>query len=424
MPPPPSSPPATHDPPQDDDNKVAAASSKSDASKKGGGHSFGIHASSFSDFMLKSELNQAITDCGFEGPSEVQALVIPKAILGEDFICQARSGMGKTAVFVITTLHQLTPVDGEVHVIVMCHTRELAYQIVDEYHRFTKYMPDVRTSVFYGGVPIKQNHLTLSSEPPHVVVGTPGRVLALARDKTLKLNHVKHFVLDECDKILEGVDMRRDVQEIFRMTPHEKQVMLFSATLSQEIRPVCRKFCQDPEEIFIGDKDKLTLHGLKQYYVKLEEGKKNRKLCAVLDDVDFNQVVVFVKSVSRAKELSQLLEEQNFPTICIHGGLEQEERLLRYKAFKDVKKRLLVTTDLMGRGIDIERVNVVINYDFPEDPDQYLHRVGRAGRFNTKGMGISFVASDADQEIFDKVQNGFKVTMDVCPDHIEKEHYM
>merc|ERR1711966_301924 len=206
---------------------------------------------------------------------------------------------------------------------------------------------------------------------PHVVVGTPGRILGLAREKTLKLDHIKHFVLDECDRILESLDMRRDIQEIFRATPHEKQVMMFSATLSKEIRPVCKKFCHDPVEIYVDDDTKLTLHGLQLYYVKLAEAEKNRKLNDLLD---------------------RLLTECNFPSICIHAGQKQEERIAKYKSFKEFNARILVSTDLFGRGIDIERVNVVINYDFPDESDQFLHRVGRAGRFGTKGLAISFIS--------------------------------
>jgi hypothetical protein len=252
---------------------------------------------------------------------------------------------------------------------------------------------------------------------------------------------VKHFVLDECDRLLAEVDMRRDVQAIFKATPHDKQVMMFSATLDKEVRPICRKFCQNvsavclcswvwgvrfgmwalicilnsgycylhphsfavhvplfspscnscsdmcaqPMEIFVDDDTKLTLHGLQQYYIRLDEADKNKKLNDLLDALEFNQVVIFVSKVKRAVELSRLLEDCNFPSICIHSQLKQEERISRFKAFKDFSKRILVSTDLFGRGIDIERVNIVINYDFPDQSDQYLHRVGRAGRFGTKG---------------------------------------
>nr|BAH57203.1 AT5G11170 [Arabidopsis thaliana] len=162
-----------------------------------------------------------------------------------DVICQAKSGMGKTAVFVLSTLQQIEPSPGQVSALVLCHTRELAYQICNEFVRFSTYLPDTKVSVFYGGVNIKIHKDLLKNECPHIVVGTPGRVLALAREKDLSLKNVRHFILDECDKMLESLDMRRDVQEIFKMTPHDKQVMMFSATLSKEIRPVCKKFMQD-----------------------------------------------------------------------------------------------------------------------------------------------------------------------------------
>ena len=161
-----------------------------------------------------------------------------------DIICQAKSGMGKTAVFVLATLQQLVPVEGQVDTLVLCHTRELAYQICQEYLRFSKYLPDVKVKVFFGGIPIAQHRKLLEGEVPNIVVGTPGRVLQLLQEKKLKLDHLKRFILDECDQMLEKLDMRKDVQAIFKQTPHEKQVMMFSATLAKEIRPVCRKFTQ------------------------------------------------------------------------------------------------------------------------------------------------------------------------------------
>merc|ERR1712046_139140 len=225
----------------------------------------------------------------------------------------------------------------------------------------------------------------LKSECPHILIGTPGRVLGLVREKDLKLEKLTHFVLDECDKCLDKLDMRRDVQQIFIETPKKKQVMMFSATMEQEVRGICKKFMNEPHEISIDDESKLTLHGLLQYYVKLQEKEKNRKLNDLLDALEFNQVVIFVRSVQRAIALDKLLVECSFPSISIHSGLNQEDRIARYKQFKEFQKRIMVSTDLFGRGIDIERVNIVISYDMPDDSDTYLHRVGRAGCFGTKG---------------------------------------
>nr|KAF6272828.1 DExD-box helicase 39A [Myotis myotis] len=342
-----------------------------------------IHSSGFRDFLLKPELLRAIVDCGFEHPSEVQHECIPQAILGMDVLCQAKSGMGKTAVFVLATLQQIEPVNGQVTVLVMCHTRELAFQISKEYERFSKYMPSVKVSVFFGGLSIKKD------------------------EEVLKKNY-----------------MRRDVQEIFRLTPHEKQCMMFSATLSKEIRPVCRKFMQDPMEVFVDDETKLTLHGLQQYYVKLKDSEKNRKLFDLLDVLEFNQVVIFVKSVQRCMALAQLLVEQNFPAIAIHRGMAQEERLSRYQQFKDFQRRILVATNLFGRGMDIERVNIVFNYDMPEDSDTYLHRVARAGRFGTKGLAITFVSDENDAKILNDVQDRFEVNVAELPEEIDISTYI
>ncbi|KAI0320978.1 ATP-dependent RNA helicase SUB2 [Amylostereum chailletii] len=380
----------------------------------------GIHSTGFRDFLLKPELLRAISDLGFEHPSEVQQECIPQAVLGMDVLCQAKSGHGKTAVFVLATLQQLEPVNGEVSVIVLCHTRELAFQIKNEYTRFAKYMPDVRIGTFFGGTPVSKDAELLKdkSKCPHIIVATPGRLNALIRDKVLDAKNVKHFVLDECDKMLEQLDMRRDVQEIFRATPHHKQVMMFSATLAKEIRVTCKKFMASPLEIFVDDETKLTLHGLQQHYVKLEEVGKNRKLNELLDTLEFNQ------SVARAIELDKLLVSCNFPSISIHSGLAQEERINRYTAFKAFEKRILVATDIFGRGIDVERVNIVVNYDCPPDADSYLHRVGRAGRFGTKGLAITFVFSEADQQVMSAIQSRFEVAVPELPAHIDPASYM
>ncbi|KXJ68797.1 hypothetical protein RP20_CCG001636 [Aedes albopictus] len=340
-----------------------------------------IHSSGFRDFLLKPEILRAIVDCGFEHPSEVQHECIPQAVLGMDILCQAKSGMGKTAVFVLATLQQLEPTENVPYVLVMCHTRELAFQISKEYERFSKYMPTIKVAVFFGGLPIQKDEEVLKSTNPHIIVGTPGRVLALIRNKKLNLKHLKHFILDECDKMLEQL-------------------------------------------VYVDDETKLTLHGLQQHYVKLKENEKNKKLFELLDVLEFNQVVIFVKSVQRCVALAQLLTEQNFPAIGIHRGMVQEERLSRYQQFKDFQKRILVATNLFGRGMDIERVNIVFNYDMPEDSDTYLHRVARAGRFGTKGLAITFVSDEADAKILNEVQDRFDVNITELPDEIDLSSYI
>merc|ERR1719252_365099 len=238
------------------------------------------------------------------------------------------------------------------------------------------------------------------------------------------MEKLTQFVLDECDKCLDKLDMPKDIQKIFLETPKKKQVMMFSATMTPDIRTLCKKFMQNAHEISVDEDSKLTLHGLLQYFSKLDEKAKNRKLNDLLDALEFNQVVIFVKSVQRCIALDKLLVECNFPSISIHSGLGQEDRIARYKQFKDFQKRIMVSTDLFGRGIDIERVNIVINYDMPGDSDSYLHGVGRAGRFGTKGLAISFVSGDEDAEVLKKVQSRFEVNITDMPAQIDTTAYI
>merc|ERR1711971_1278607 len=331
---------------------------------------------------------------------------------------------GKTAVFILACLQQVDVSEKAVKVLVMCHTRELAYQIKHEFDRFAKYFQGLKTGVVYGGLPIAKDKEMLGDTCPHIMIGTPGRVLALVRDKDLKLDKLTQFILDECDRCLDKADMRKDIQQVFVETPKKKQIMMFSATMSVETRAVCKRFMQDPHEIRVDEESKLTLHGLLQYYVKLSEKEKNRKLNDLLDALEFNQVVIFVKSVQRAIALDKLLVECNFPSISIHSGLNQEDRIARYKQFKEFQKRIMVSTDLFGRGIDIERVNIVINYDMPSDSDSYLHRVGRAGRFGTKGLALTFAANDEDQAILKQVQERFEVNISEMPNEIDTTSYL
>jgi len=383
----------------------------------------GTSSTSFRDFLLKPELMNAIGDCGFEHPSQVQQECIPQALLGTDIISQGKSGMGKTAVFVISVLQQMDPVEGEISSLVIAPTRELAYQISAEFTRFSKHMPKVKVVVLYGGIP-KSNHIDLlKKEKPNIIVSTPGRLLDLLKDKAIDLSKVRFFVIDECDKVLEKEDMKKDVDSIYKKLPNDKQVMLFSATMPEEKKALCRHYTKNAAEVFIDDQAKLSLDGLQQHTVEIDEDKKNRKLVEILENFKFNQLVIFVSKVSRAKALTSLLEDCEYPTISIHGDMKQEERIKAFRDFKDFKARILVSTDLTARGIDIERVNIVINYDMPESSDTYLHRVGRAGRFGTKGLAISFISSDSDRQVLQDISSRFPKKLTALPESINSEIY-
>lgn len=384
----------------------------------------GVGTVSFRDMLLKEQILRAIGDAGFEHPSEVQQNAIPFAMVGQDMIVQAKSGMGKTAVFVIATLQQIEPdtSDPAVDTLVLCHSREMAFQVHKEFERLGKYLTDVKCGVVYGGVNFKEQQEVLEANPPHILVGTPGRVLHFLKKGVISLNRLKRLILDECDEMLQGKEFRIQIQEIFKKTPKEKQVMMCSATIAEKARTICRQISRNAEEIFIDDK-KLTLHGLQQHYVEIEESSKIKKLNDLLDTLDFNQCVVFVRSKERAAALDKVLQKAYFPSIALHANLKQEDRLERYRKFKDYESRILVTTNLCGRGVDMERVNVVVNFDLTKTTDKYLHRVGRAGRFGTKGLAVSFVSGEKDQEVLKQIQDRFEVKITELPKKLNASSY-
>jgi ATP-dependent RNA helicase UAP56/SUB2 len=199
---------------------------------------------------------------------------------------------------------------------------------------------------------------------------------------------------------------------------------MFSATFKDSTKDVAKMFMRDPFEFYIDDDSKLTLHGLQQYFVKLDENEKIKKLIDLLDDLEFNQVIVFTKKMEYAKKLNQIIQAEKFPSVACFSSMSMPERLKVYNQYKEGKYRIMVCTDLLGRGIDIEKINIVINYDMPNESDQYLHRVGRAGRYGTKGLAISFVSSADDQKVLDEVQARFEVKVQDLPAAIDKSTYM
>ena len=336
--------------------------------------------------------------------------------------------MGKTAVFIISILQQMEDNPTTIRALILCNVRELAHQVEKEMDRFTKHLPNIRSHVFYGGMPIKKDMEVLKGEKqPHIVIGTPGRILALINNKSLNLDDLRFFVLDECDKMLVEPDMRQQVQRIFMSgnNAEKRQVMMFSATFSQKSKEICQLFMKkDPYTLYINEESKLTLHGLSQYYVKLEEAQKICKLVELLDALDFNQVIIFTKEQRYAEKLSEVLNRERFPAKAVYSKMEMAERLKVFDAFKSFKFRILVATDIFGRGIDVEKINIVINFHMANEADQYLHRVGRAGRFGTKGLAISFITTPEDVKILDEVQARFEVKVDELPASIDKNTYM
>lgn len=355
----------------------------------------------------------------------VQQACIPVATYGVDILCQARSGMGKTAIYVLSTFQQMEPTDGVVSALVLCHTRELAIQIKNAFDRFSSCLPSIKTQAFFRGTPIDRDIEILRDKVrcPNIVVGTVGRTLSLLHEGHLDLHGLRHFIIDECDYMMTHHDSRQDIHKIHAAAPRDKQVMMFSATLPEQLRDVCKQLTQDPLEICLNNCE-LTLHGLRQFYIETADQGKTRLLFRLLDAISFNQVCIFVRTVDRARELDRLLNTYNFSSICIHSQMSQSERIDCYQAFKNFEKRIMVATDLFGRGIDIERVNLVVNFDMPDSSARYLHRAGRASRFGTRGVCISFMADRMDVQIMKEVETKFQVDAQPLKDDIDINSYL
>jgi len=378
----------------------------------------------FKDLFLKKELSKAIADAGFEQPSEVQMKALPQAILGSDILAQAKAGRGKTAVYVFALLEQIRPTeDKKCQAVVIAHVRELVIQIESEFKRFNKYLPKVTVGRFIGGSTTEAedvDNLTANGAPT-VVVGTPGRLASLVKKGHLDVSNVHFFVWDEFDTSISETSMRADVQAVFLKCPKDKQVIMMSATMTPELCETAKKYMRGPVEIYVDQGAKLTLSGLTQFYLKTEPHNKNKHLFDILDRADFTQCIIFVRQSERARVLCKLLRENEFPGEYVSGSRTQAEREQIFERMKKNEVKICVCTDVYARGVDLTRINLVIQYDMSESADTYLHRVGRAGRFNTKGLVIAFLTPEqhrqengttyTDQDVLDEVQRRFACSM-------------
>ncbi|KAL0230667.1 hypothetical protein PCE1_004224 [Barthelona sp. PCE] len=388
--------------------------------------------SSFQDALMNApNLLRNLSSAGFEAPSEIQSKALCPSMFGDDLIGQAKSGMGKTAVFVLGILYSLTVntekyVDAEdkIKAVVIAPTRELVIQIGKEFERFAP-GTRVRTTSIIGGRAERFDLRELEYGKPDIVVSTPGRILGFIRDKKIDLGHVRHFVLDEFDKMLIEPSMRQDVQDIFISTPQEKQTMMFSATLPEEIEELAVQFFPAlPSVVKIEDSRQLTLNELSQYSITVAKEQKVDRLLDLLDALDFNQVVIFVGATSQSHKLKRLLREKNIPATCVNGSMSQKARASIFKKFKAFEERVLVSTDLYSRGVDIEYVTLVINFDMPKDCECYMHRVGRAGRFGTRGLAISFVEPGEQEEMLQTIRTTFGIEIPELVDEIDSSIFL
>lgn len=349
--------------------------------------------SSFDDMPLNQKILRGIYSHGFEKPSPIQQRAIVPMTRGGDIIAQAQSGTGKTGAFTIGLLQQCDlRLTTKVQALVLSPTRELAVQSHDVIASIGTYMPEneaLFVGLFVGGTPVSADVRRLKGGVV-VACGTPGRVADLIRRGALRTDGIKVLVLDEADEML-SQGFAEQVYDIFKFVPRDVQIALFSATMPPEVLDLTKKFMRDPTRILL-KKESLTLEGIKQYYVAIDEDRKLEVLMDLYESVSIAQSVIFANSRRKVDWITDQLNKHHHTVAHMHSEMERGERAKVMAAFRAGASRVLVTTDLAARGIDVQHVNIVINFELPTNKESYLHRIGRGGRFGKKGIAINFVA--------------------------------
>lgn len=366
---------------------------------------------SFEDFGLKDNLLRGIFAFGYEKPSVIQQKAIYPIMSGRDLIGQAQSGTGKTATFVIGALQLIDESQKETQVIILAHTRELATQIETVVKVLSSYLKiDVSLSV--GGTNLKENIDTLNNNP-HIVIGTPGRILDMINKKALSTRNLKYFVIDEADEMLSKIFLNQ-IYDIFRFLPSDIQVALFSATMTDDFFKLTKCFMRNPVKILVKN-DELTLEGIRQYFVNVERNEfKFDVLCDLYHVLSISQSIIYCNSRKIVDELKHKLLNNNYSAVCIHGDMSQQERNSIMDDFRKGSSRVLISTDLLARGIDIQQISVVINYDVPNNIESYIHRIGRSGRFGRKGVAINFATYYDIKKLHD-IEQYYSTQIDALP---------
>ena len=342
----------------------------------------------FSELGLNDELLKAIKRSGFEEATPIQEQTIPLALAGKDVIGQAQTGTGKTAAFALPILQNLDKHNKTIQALIIEPTRELAIQTQEELFRLGR-DEKARVQVVYGGADIGRQIRSLKNHVPAILVGTPGRLLDHLKRKTINLEGVNTIVLDEADEMLD-MGFIQDIESILSYVKNRSQTLLFSATMPKPILRISEKFMHDPEIVRIKTKE-LTADLIDQYYVRCKDAEKFNIMCRLIDVESPDLAVIFVRTKRRVDEVTRGLQARGYNAAGIHGDLSQARRISVLKRFRAGKLDILVATDVAARGLDISGVTHVYNYDIPQDPDSYVHRIGRTGRAGQNGSSITFV---------------------------------
>ncbi|NRR19481.1 DEAD/DEAH box helicase [Brevibacillus sp. MS2.2] len=338
---------------------------------------------------IRKELIHALQENGITEPTPIQEQAIPVVLEGKDVISQAQTGTGKTLAFILPILEKVDPEAAHVQALILTPTRELALQITAEVKKLVAMLDDVHVLAVYGGQDVNQQLRKLAGKI-QVVIATPGRLLDHLRRGTIDLSQVSMFVLDEADQMLH-MGFLPEVEDIMAKTPFEKQIMLFSATMSEQVQSLAKRFMQKPENIKVQGK-RITLDDIRQIVVETTDRAKQATLCSLLDEERPFLAVIFCRTKRRASKLNAALQGLDYMSDELHGDLSQAKREDVMKRFREARIQYLVATDVAARGLDVEGVTHVFNYDIPEDVDSYIHRIGRTGRAKEKGTAFTLVA--------------------------------
>lgn len=342
----------------------------------------------FEEMCLDTRIMRAIAEMGFEQPSPIQAQSIPIAVEGKDMIGQARTGTGKTASFGIPMLQRINPKDKSLQAIVLCPTRELAIQSANEIRKLAKFLHGIKVLPIYGGQEISKQIRSLKGGV-QIVIGTPGRVMDHLHRHTLKPQTVDIVVLDEADEML-NMGFREDIETILGQLPEERQTMLFSATMPKPILEIAKRYLHEPEIVKVIQKE-LTVPKIEQYYYEVNPRKKNEVLSRLLDMYDPSLSLVFCNTKRKVDELVADLKGRGYFAEGLHGDMKQSQRDRVMNGFRNGRTDILVATDVAARGIDVDDVEAVFNYDVPQDDEYYVHRIGRTGRAGREGRAFTLV---------------------------------
>ena len=362
----------------------------------------------FSQLAISDEILRAVTDMGFVSPSPIQAEAIPPILAGRDVIGQAQTGTGKTAAFGIPALDLIDVQDRSVQTLVLCPTRELALQVSEEIKKLAKYKRGIRVEAIYGGESIDRQIRALKAGV-HIVIGTPGRVMDHMQRNTLKLDNVKMMILDEADEMLD-MGFREDIESILEDMPLERQTILFSATMSKPIMQITQKFQNDPVLVKVVKKE-LTNDNIEQVFFEVKPKAKVEVMCRLIDMYDLKLLLVFCNTKRKVDEIVEDLQIRGYQAEGLHGDLRQAQRNNVMGKFRSGTTSILVATDVAARGIDVDDVDAVINFDIPLDEEYYVHRIGRTGRAGKSGRAFSMVGRD-EKYRFRDIQNYTKVRVE------------